>query len=50
MITYFKDKNHKSKKRYEKYKTLNTILEETKYNIGRNQLPNIWKKQKMNLF
>ena len=27
MITYFKDKNHKSKKRYEKYKTLNTILE-----------------------
>ena len=27
MITYFKDENHKSKKRYEKYKTLNTILE-----------------------
>ena len=27
MIRYFKDKNHKSKKRYEKYKTLNTILE-----------------------
>ena len=27
MITYFKDKNHKSKKRCEKYKTLNTILE-----------------------
>ena len=27
MITYFKDKNHKSKKRYENYKTLNTILE-----------------------
>ena len=27
MITYFKDKNHKSKKRYEKYKILNTILE-----------------------
>ena len=27
MITYFKDKNHKSKKRDENYKTLNTILE-----------------------
>ena len=27
MITYFKDKNHKSKKSYEKYTTLNTILE-----------------------
>ena len=27
MITYFKDKNYKSKKRYKKYKTLNTILE-----------------------
>ena len=27
MITYFKDKNNKSKKRYNKYKTLNTILE-----------------------
>ena len=27
MITYFKDKTNKSKKRYEKYKTLNTILE-----------------------
>ena len=27
MITYFKDKNHKSKKKYENYKTLNTILE-----------------------
>ena len=27
MIMYFKDKKHKSKKRYEKYKTLNTILE-----------------------
>ena len=27
MITYFKDKNHKSKKRYKNYKTLNTILE-----------------------
>ena len=26
MITYFKDKNHKSKKRYKNYKTLNTIL------------------------
>ena len=27
MITYFKDKNHKSKKRYKNNKTLNTILE-----------------------
>ena len=27
MIQYFKDKNHKSKKRYKNYKTLNTILE-----------------------
>ena len=27
MITYFKDKNHKSKKRYKMYKTLNTVLE-----------------------
>ena len=27
MITYFKDKNHESKKRYKNYKTLNTILE-----------------------
>ena len=27
MITYFKDKNHKFKKRYKNYKTLNTILE-----------------------
>ena len=27
MITYFKDINHKSKKRYKNYKTLNTILE-----------------------
>ena len=27
MITYFKDKNHKSKKRYKNYTTLNTILE-----------------------
>ena len=27
MITYFKDKNNKSKKKYESYKTLNTILE-----------------------
>ena len=26
MITYFKDVNKKSKKRYKKYKTLNTIL------------------------
>ena len=27
MNTYFKDKNNKSKKRYENYKTLNTVLE-----------------------
>ena len=27
MITYFKDKNNKSKKRLKNYKTLNTILE-----------------------
>ena len=27
MITYFKDKNNESKKRYKNYKTLNTILE-----------------------
>ena len=27
MITYFKDKNHKSKKKYKNFKTLNTILE-----------------------
>ena len=27
MITYFKDKNHKSKKRYKNYKTLNAVLE-----------------------
>ena len=27
MITYFQDKNHKSKKKYKNYKTLNTILE-----------------------
>ena len=27
MITYFKDNNHKSKKRYKNYETLNTILE-----------------------
>ena len=27
MITYFKDKNHKSKKRYKNYKALNTVLE-----------------------
>ena len=26
-INYFKDKNQRSKKRYEQYKTLNTILE-----------------------
>ena len=26
MITYFKDKNHKSKQRYKKYKTITTIL------------------------
>ena len=27
MITYFKDKNHKAKTKWKKYKTLNTILE-----------------------
>ena len=27
MITYFKDKNHKSKKRYKNYKILNTLLD-----------------------
>ena len=27
MITYFKDKNHKSKKKYKNYKILNTVLE-----------------------
>ena len=27
IITYFKEKNHKSKKRYKNYKTLNTVLE-----------------------
>ena len=27
MITYFKDKNNKSKKKYKNYRTLNTILE-----------------------
>ena len=27
MITYFKDKNNKSKKRYKNYKILNTVLE-----------------------
>ena len=27
MITYFKDTNNKSKKRYKNYKTLNTVLE-----------------------
>ena len=27
MITYFIDKNNKSKKKYENYKTLNTVLE-----------------------
>ena len=27
MITYFRDKNQRSKKRYKNYKTLNTILE-----------------------
>ena len=27
MITYFKDKNNKSKKKYKNYTTLNTILE-----------------------
>ena len=27
MITYFKDKNHNTKKRYKNYKTLNTVFE-----------------------
>ena len=27
MITYFKDKNNKSKRKYKNYKTLNTVLE-----------------------
>ena len=27
MITYFQDKNYKSKKKYKNYKTLNTVLE-----------------------
>ena len=27
MITFFKDKNNKSKKRYKNYRTLNTVLE-----------------------
>ena len=27
MINYFKDKNHKSKKKYRNYKSLNTVLE-----------------------
>ena len=27
MITYFKDKNHKSKNKYKNYKTLNTVIE-----------------------
>ena len=27
MITYFKDKNNKSKKRYQNNKTLNTLIE-----------------------
>ena len=27
MITYFKDKNNKSKRRYKHHKTLNTVLE-----------------------
>ena len=27
MITYFKDKNHKSKKKYKNYKILNTVFE-----------------------
>ena len=27
MITYFKDKNHRSKKKYKNYKNLNTLLE-----------------------
>ena len=27
MITYFKDRNHKSKKGYQNFKTLNTLIE-----------------------
>ena len=27
MITYFKDKNYKSKKKYKNYRTLNTVLQ-----------------------
>ena len=34
MITYFKDKNHKSKKKYKNYKTLNTVLESVDSIIG----------------
>ena len=36
LITYIKDKNHKSKNKYINYKTLNTILElvDTIVNVG----------------
>ena len=36
MITYFKDRNHKSKKKYKNYETINTILEsiDSIFNIG----------------
>ena len=33
MIIYFKDKNHKSKKKYKNYKTLNTLLESVDSNV-----------------
>ena len=41
MITYFKDKNHKSKKKYKNNKTLNKILEsvDTVVNIGPTKTP-----------
>ena len=32
-IAYFKDRNHKSKKKYKNYRTLNTILESMDSNI-----------------
>ena len=36
MITYFKDKNHKSKKKHKNFKFLTSILEsvDTVFNIG----------------
>ena len=34
MITYFQDKNNKSKKRYKNYKTLNTKLESVDSNVN----------------